>query len=141
MLLYQIYLFSIRGESICLQFFDVQFGKSQLRAHNLSAHHCLQCDVSVSQTTSGCDLSDSAQCLAYPTIYFLYDLHTYNFTEISVVYLQALIIPLCFSLFVPLLFLRWLNGPKRKRKNSQCSVKSMTGECLMDAALTLWSGT
>lgn len=29
------------------------------------------------------------------------------------------------------LSLRWLNGPKRKRKNSQCSVKSMTGEYLM----------
>lgn len=28
----------------------------------------------------------------------------------------------------PLFSLRWLNGPKRKRKNSQCSVKSMTGE-------------
>lgn len=27
--------------------------------------------------------------------------------------------------------LRWLNGPKRKRKNSQCSVKSMTGEYLL----------
>lgn len=96
---------------------------------------CLQCDVSVSQTPSRCDLSDSAQtvmCLAYLAIYFLYDLHTYSFTEISVVYLQALIVPLCLSLFVPLLFLRWLNGPKRKRKNSQCSVKSMTGECLMD---------
>lgn len=34
--------------------------------------------------------------------------------------------PSCFSLS-----LRWLNGPKRKRKNSQCSVKSMTGEYLM----------
>lgn len=31
----------------------------------------------------------------------------------------------------PLLFLsfsRWLDGPKRKRKNSQCSVKSMSGK-------------
>uniref|UniRef100_A0A665WHL0 Thyroid hormone receptor alpha-B n=1 Tax=Echeneis naucrates TaxID=173247 RepID=A0A665WHL0_ECHNA len=27
----------------------------------------------------------------------------------------------------PFCSLRWLNGPKRKRKNSQCSVKSMTG--------------
>ncbi|TNN84737.1 hypothetical protein EYF80_004782 [Liparis tanakae] len=31
----------------------------------------------------------------------------------------------------------WLNGPKRKRKNSQCSLKSMTARCLSDSSKSL----
>lgn len=54
----------------------------------------------------------------------------------KVIAYQETFIYIFFSLFFSL---RWLNGPKRKRKNSQCSVKSMTGEYSLSCVLIDWN--
>lgn len=100
---------------------------------------CRQCDVSVSQTPSRCDLSDSAQtvmCLAYLAIYFLYDLHTYRnkcciFTGVDC---SSLLVSLCS--FVISQVAQW---PKKEEEE-----QPMFGEehdWWVSDGLTLWSGT
>ncbi len=106
----------------------------QLVEHFLFFQTCTDCfhtwlgaDHIASQNNTRCEPCDDVFFLRTLICVFVmhpdeerYSIFTCTFTY-CIFFFSLLSLSLLFSL-------RWLNGPKRKRKNSQCSVKSMTGE-------------